>query len=79
MNQATYTNMEILNLVAVALAYNCNDATDPIIRASNEALHSSWVNGRKHGYEEGYRAGQAADAKAEATAKQVIEGLCRRV
>ncbi|HEY4697095.1 MAG: hypothetical protein A3J49_03305 [Gallionellales bacterium RIFCSPHIGHO2_02_FULL_57_16] len=84
----TYSNLEIVNMVILALAYGSPDKVkgkfeDSIIVRSWKALEDTFENGRKHGYEQGYRAAKAeamaAEDAAGAATYQVIEGLCRTV
>lgn len=84
----TYSNLEIVNLVILSLAYGspevCKDKPgDSIIFRSWKALEDTFENGRKHGYEQGLRAAKAeamaAEDAAGAVAHQVIEGICRTV
>lgn len=72
------TPVEILGLVARALAHNAS-SYDPIVRHANNALEAAFERGRKHGHEEGFRAGLVAANQAEAAADRVIEGMCKRV
>ncbi|MDH4234802.1 MAG: hypothetical protein OEV15_06680 [Gallionella sp.] len=88
MPKPTYNNLEIVNLVILALAYGSPDGVkgkigDSIIVRSWKALEDTFENGRRRGYEQGYNAAKAEAMAAEdatgAAAHQVIEGLCRTV
>lgn len=74
----SYTNIEIVNLVAVALAYGLDSTSDPVITRSWRALDDTFHNGHKRGYEEGYNAGLIAAGHAEVAATHIIEGIARR-
>lgn len=80
----TFTNIEVLDLVRMALMKGCADGmTDPIIPESWIALEHQFEAGRKRGYEvgrrEGYEEGLAAAGMAEAAAICVIDGVFRRL
>lgn len=84
----SYSNLEIVNLVILSLAYGSPEVCkgkfgDSIICRSWKALEDTFENGRKYGYEQGLRAAKAEAMAAEdvagAAAHQVIEGLCRTV
>lgn len=72
------SNVEIVNLVVMALLNGCADNSDPIVAKSWVALDDAFKRGREHGYEEGYRAGLVAAEQAETAAVLVIEGMCHR-
>jgi hypothetical protein len=92
-NKPSYSNLEILNLVIMALAYGSPDKVKEmegggtiIMRswqALDETFEKGYKQGRERGYEEGYHAAKAemqtAEEAAEAAAHQVIEGLCKTV
>jgi flagellar biosynthesis/type III secretory pathway protein FliH len=88
----TYSNLEIVNMMIVALAKGSPDAVkgefeDSIIVRSWKAMDDTFRNGYKQGREKGYREGynaaraelMAEEEAAEAAAHQVIEGLCQVV
>lgn len=84
----SYSNLEIVNLVILSLAYGSPEVCkgkpgDSIIFRSWKALEDTFENGRKRGYEQGYNAAKAeamaAEDAAGAATHQVIEGLCRTV
>jgi hypothetical protein len=90
--QLTYSNLEIVNLVMLALAYGNPEALGvtpaaSIVVRSWKALDDTFKNGRKQGYEQGYEDGchaakeeaMTAEEAAAAASHQVIEGLCRTV
>jgi len=54
-----YTNMEIVNLVIVALTYGRANIhiSDPVISASWRALDNTFQNGYDKGFKAGHRAG----------------------
>lgn len=85
----SYSNMEILNLVILSLAYGSPDAVKDmqggtIIMRSWKALDDTFQNafkqGKEAGYREGYNAARTermdAEEQAEVATHQVIEGLC---
>lgn len=86
---SSYSNMEILNLVILSLAYGSPDAVKDmhggtIIMRSWKALDDTYQNafkqGKEAGYREGYNAARTeimdAEKRAEAATHKVIEGLC---
>ena len=73
------SNVEIVNLVVMALLNGCTDNSDPIVAKSWVALDDAFKRGHKQGYEEGYQAGLVAAGQAETAAVLVIEGMCHRV
>lgn len=84
----SYSNLEIVNLVILSLAYGSPEVCkgkpgDSIVFRSWKALEDTFENGRKYGYEQGLRAAKAeamaAEDAAGAAAYQVIKGLCRTV
>lgn len=88
----SYSNVEIVNLVTLALAYGCPDKVKDmqggtIIMRSWKALDDTFERGCKHGHERGYQEGyntartemMAAEEKADAATHEVIEGLCKTV
>lgn len=89
----SYSNIEILNLLVMALAYGCPDKVKEMEgggtiimrswKALDETFEKGYKQGRERGYQEGYNAAKAemqtAEELAETAAHQVIEGLCRTV
>ena len=82
----TYSNLEIVNLVILALAYGCPEVVkgklgDSIVIRSWKALEDTFENGRQCGYEQGLRAAKAeamaAEDAASAVMHEVIEGIYR--
>jgi len=74
-----YSNIEILNLVVMALMNGRDNDSDPIIAKSWTALDDAFERGRRQGYKEGFNAGLSAAGQSEAAAARVIETICRRV
>lgn len=88
----SYSNIEIVNLVILSLAYGCPDKVKEMEggtiimrswKALDETFEKGYKQGKERGYQEGYSAAKAemqtAEEAAEAEANQVIEGLCKTV
>jgi flagellar biosynthesis/type III secretory pathway protein FliH len=83
----SYSNLEIVNMVVMALTKGNADSSDPIIVKSWQALDDAWRRGRKEGYKAGYEQGydaakaeaMTAEEAAAAAAHHVIDGLCRTI
>lgn len=88
-SKRSYSNIEIVNLVILSLAYGCPDAVKDMEggtiimrswKALDETFEKAYKQGRERGYQEGYNASQAEIQKENELSKmqthQVIEGIC---
>lgn len=88
----SYSNIEIVNLVVLALGYGCPDKVKEMEggtiimrswKALDETFEKGYKQGRERGYQEGYNTAKAetlaADEAAEVAAHEVIEGICNTV